>query len=543
MCKNKRTVSLKDAKGHQDDHELWSRRGFLNSLGMSAGGGVLFGGFSLSTVATQALAPILSSLEVEDRILVLIRLKGGNDGLNMIIPTFDYGTYQQGRPNIAIPQNQLLDLDNAFSIPNTMSELMPMWNDGKMKVINTVGYDNPNLSHFTSMDVWSSARREIESTDDKSGWLGRYLLDKNPNYLDELPEVPGAIKISSASSIAFYNSERIDLGVNFNTPERLLAVAESGFTYDTNNLPDECYYGDQVGFLRSIVNLTFNYAPQISEAYKSTDNNVSYENDELSRQLAIVARLIKGNLGTKLYMVTLDGFDTHENQNDRHPSLMRNISNAVSRFYQDLEASDLDNGVLTMAFSEFGRRIKENIGGTDHGTAAPVLMFGPSLNGNGILGDAPDLNDTDVDGNLKHSVDFRSIYATLLESWLCIDPTGVDSILGNVYERMPALGINCLNTSTSNEEVPLVEGIQHSTRPDGQGGTIISYSLDRPTLIDISVYSMLGQKIVNLYSGYQVQGQHEVRYQSRGFSSGSMPLVYNIVTKQKQYSGKFLVLN
>ncbi len=534
---NKRGTSLKDQKMHSHDHQTWSRRNFIQALGMATGGGMALGSFSVSAMASGSFLPLTGNGDVDERILVLIRLKGGNDGLNMIVPIFDYGTYQDARPTIRIPQNQLLSLNDKFAVPNTMQSIMPMWNEGQMKVVNTVGYDNHNLSHFSSSDIWNSADTDLQSNLDKSGWLGRYILDQNPDYLENLPDIPGAIKISSGSSIAYHNPDQIDLAVNFNTPDRLISIAESGLVYDTENLPDDCYYGEQVGFLRSIMNVTFNYAPQISDAYMSTSNSVAYSNNELSRQLAIVARLIKGNLGTRLYMVTLDGFDTHENQNNSHPVLMNNLARAVSEFYSDLAAGDKENDVLAMSYSEFGRRINENTGGTDHGTAAPVMLFGPALNENGFLGDDPDLSDTDNNGNLKHSIDFRQIYASILESWLCVDPSTVDAILGESYQRLD-LGFDCIGVST--HDIPLVQGVKHLARPNGSGGTIIEYHLDRPGNIQVSVFSIMGQRLATLVNEYQQTGKHEALYQSHYHGISTMPLVYRIEVGGKLYSGKFI---
>jgi len=535
-----RAISLKDKDAHQEDHNNWNRRSFIKTLGLASGGGMAFGGYSISAMASGNFMPLFTNGANEDRVLVLIRLKGGNDGLNTIIPTFDYGTYRSARPNIAINQNNILPLNEAYGIPDSMQSIMPMWNEGQMKVINSVGYDNHNLSHFNSSDIWNSGNQNILSATDQSGWLGRYILDRNPDYLEDLPAIPGAIKISSGGNIAFQNQDQIDLAVSFNTPDRLLSIAETGFVYDTENLPDDCYYGEQVGFLRSLLNVSFAYAPQISKAYQATNNAVEYTaNNDLARQLSIVARLIKGNLGTKLYMVTLNGFDTHEDQNQKHPQLMRQLTEAVDQFYRDLQSEDLDSNVLSMTFSEFGRRIRENQGGTDHGTAAPIMLFGPALNGNGILGDDPNLTDTDPNGNLKHSVDFRSVYASILENWLCLDPVGVDSILGDSYERLDGLGINCTSTSTNN--VPIKQTVTHSIRPDGMGGMIIEYNTVRPADIEVAVYSILGQKIAQLSSAYQLPGKHEVTYVNRYAGISTMPLIYRISTQGKQYSGKFVV--
>lgn len=541
MCedhKNIRGVNLEDKSAHEKDHHEWSRRGFIKSLGLAGGAAIGFGGFSIQAMATGAAMPLLFN-RTQDRILVLIRLKGGNDGLNMIIPTFDYGTYQAARPSIAIDRSEIIQLNDSHGIPKTMESILPLWEDGQMKVINTVGYDDHNLSHFTSSDIWNSANPDFESTPNKSGWLGRYILENNPNYLDELPDTPGAIKISSGSNIAYQTGDEIDLAVNFNTPERLLSVAESGFVYDTENLPDDCYYGEQVGFLRSLLNVTFRYAPQISAAYKKGANKVEYQNNELSRQLATVARLIKGNLGTKLYMVTIDGFDTHENQSNDHPKLMQELSTAIRSFYDDLSTQNLGKKVLSMTFSEFGRRIKENDGGTDHGTAAPVMLFGPALNGNGFLGDAPDLENVDNNGNLKHSIDFRTIYASILEKWLCMSPGEVDHILGPGIDRIENLGFNCINTRIKDQD--FAKGMQHTTRSDQFGGTTIQYTLERATDVNVSIYAITGQKVATLFSGHQMHGTHEVIYRSSYNGIRSAPLVYRIVADGRQYSGKFIL--
>jgi len=548
MCKgnNERGVSLKNKERHQEDHNNWSRRGFLQTLGLASGGGLMMGGFSVNALASSSLIPMIANAGIDDRILVLIRLKGGNDGLNTIIPLFDYSKYSQERPSIGIPQSQILGLDNdgKFGIPNTMTGIKSLWDEGAMKVINSVGYEDHSLSHFSSTDIWNSGNQDYIGSEDQSGWLGRYILDQNPDYLENLPDVPGAIKISSGSAVAFHNPDQIDLAVNFNTPDRLLEIAETGFVYDTQNLPDDCYYGDQVGFLRSIMNVTFNYAPQISSAYTSGTNEVSYSNNELARQLAIVARLIKGNLGTRLYMVTLDGFDTHENQNNNHPNLMNTLSTAVQEFYADLTQGNKALDVLSMTFSEFGRRINENAGGTDHGTAAPVMMFGPALQGNGILGEDPDMNDVDNNGNLKYSVDFRSIYATILESWLCLDPVGVDMILGDSFDRIDGIGFDCMEVSTQ-DVTPITQGVTHLAKSDGMGGTIIEYTLDRPGPVELSIYSVMGQKVTTLINKeYKLRGTHQAHYSNRFYGASSAPLIYRIVTGQgKQYSGKFVVAN
>ncbi len=534
---NKTNTNVNDM--HEMDHHYWSRRNFIKTLGLTGGIGMAMGGFNIDAMAGIPML-LATSGGVNDRILVLVRLKGGNDGLNMIIPLFDYSKYKSKRPTIAIPQADIIKLDNdgAFGIPKTMNAIKKMWDDGQMKVINSVGYSDHNLSHFTSADIWNSANSAIETDSDKSGWLGRYILDQNPDFLNNLPTIPAAIKVSSGSNIAYQNSDRIDLAVNFNTPDRLIEVATKGFLFDTVNLPDNCYYGDQIGYLRAIMNVTYKYAAPIKEAYTKGQNQVTYSNNELSRQLAIVAKLIKGNLGTKLYMVTLEGFDTHENQNQDHPKLMNTLSASISEFYSDLAKTGKDKEVLSMTFSEFGRRISENNGGTDHGTAAPVMLFGPALNGNDILGKDPDLNNVDSNGNLKHGTDFRSIYATILEQWLCLDPMSVDNVLGDYYDRMDGLGFDCTSVDTKN--IVLDTKILHKARPDGIGGYHIEYELVKPGLITVEVYNIMGQKVATLVNEYQSAGKHSAQFNNYNTGLSMNVFVYRIKAGNAGVSGKFI---
>jgi uncharacterized protein (DUF1501 family) len=536
--KNSSIFSQLNDSSHDLEHSKWSRRNFLKDIGLASGIGLGLGGFDISALAASPFAAPPGG--INDRILVLIRLKGGNDGLNMIIPMYDYSTYKSSRPTIGVAQNDiiLLDPNGKFGIPKSMSSLKSMWDKGSMKVVNSVGYDDHNLSHFTSSDIWNSGKQNIENSSDKSGWLGRYLLDRKPDYLTNLPEVPGAIKISSGSSITYQTSDRIDLAINFNTPDKLIEVAQKGFVFDTTNLPDDCTYGDQIGFLRSILNITYKYAPNISNAYAAGINSIAYSNNELSRQLAIVARLIKGNLGTKLYMVTLDGFDTHENQNTTHPKLMNDVANAVSEFYSDLAIGQRDKDVLSMTYSEFGRRVRENDGGTDHGTAAPVMFFGPSLEGNDIIGADPDLKNLDSTGNLKHDIDFRSLYASLLESWMCIDATSVDSILGNTYERIPNLGFDCTTVPTQDN---YAQRITHHVRMNGDGSHTIHYEISRPGPVSVEIFTIMGQRVVTLVNEYQSEGAHTCLFINQHLGLSAAMYIYRISSGKSVVSGKMMV--
>ncbi len=539
MCDNKNHTiqkgeSLEHGEQHTKHHNAWSRRSFLSSLGVVGGSTFALGGLPISSLGLSPLTFASgATAENNGRILVMIRLKGGNDGLNTIIPTFNYGAYSANRPQLALPQNELIALDNAFAMHGSMNALSSMWNDGKMKVVNNVGYPDHNLSHFESIDIWSSGNQDMSSL--RSGWLGRYYIDCFPDYQENPPLIPPAVKIGGPESILYYDENQVDLAINVANADELAAIADSGVLYETDNILDPCYYGEQLEFLRTMANSTFRYAEVISSAYEAGSNALDYSTS-LGRQLSVVARMIKGNLGTQLYMVTLDGFDTHVNQPNQHANLLNNLSEAVNTFYADLEIDNMDSKVLTMTFSEFGRRVQQNASnGTDHGTVAPVLLFGPGLNGSDMVGDNPDLEDLDNAGNMKFTTDFRSIYSSVLEYWLCAPSDNVDMILGDVYDRID-LGFDCNPISSTYR--PVTQSLGH--RAYQQGGKLaIEVTLDRPDNLRIDLYTYLGQQIQTLHSGYVQSGVNTFYANVGGLET--IPLVYRISNGKEHVSGKTVI--
>lgn len=526
--------ALEHGAAHSHDHQSWSRRTFMKNLGIAGSVSMLLGRTPLTALSASPLGMALNTTE-SDNILVLIRFKGGNDGLNMIVPIFDYGTYKNYRPTIAIPEDQLINLNDSFGMPNTMASVQNMWESGGMKVVNSVGYEDQNLSHFRSTDIWSSA--SDATTLDSSGWLGRLVDRQFPDYVSNPPESPQAIQIGSTGTLTFNNQEGVNMGVFVNDPEELFEIAQNGELYNAVDVP-ECYYGEQLSFVRTVANSTFRYAEIIASAYDEGSNAVEY-GPNLGEQLALVARLIKGGLGTKLYMVTLDGFDTHANQNSSHPNLMYNLTTSVNAFYEDLAASGIAHRVLSMTFSEFGRRIEQNAsGGTDHGAAAPMILFGEGLNGNGFVGAAPDLQNLDQVGNLHYDLDFRQIYSTVLENWLCIDPNLVDEVLGRSFERLPELGLTCQTpTSTLDQQASL---LNHRALYD-QGRVVIEYTLPESMPVKVQIFDVLGRPVETLFEGYQMSGTHRHNFQTWGNRLTSGIYVYHITAGRRAYSNKIRV--
>lgn len=496
---------------HNKEHSQWDRRGFLKVLGIAGAGSISLGNSHLSVINSNFVSNALGSA-ISDRVLVMIRLKGGNDGLNTIIPVYDFDNYVSKRPSIHIPKNNLVKLNDDFSIPNHMNYLANFWQEGMMKVVHGVGYENQNLSHFTSSDIWATGTRN--KAEMSTGWLGRFYDEKYFDFTTNPPEKPVAIQIGSNSNMIFKGDQR-SYAFAVANERRLEKVAERGEFFSTANLPD-CTHGDQIEFLRRVSNTTYDYAEVISEAFNSSSDSESYTDTNLDKQLRLVARLIKGGLGSKIYMVSLGGFDTHGNQPETHQSLLTQLSDSINTFYNDLNYDGFDSKVLTMTFSEFGRRVRENGSeGTDHGSSAPVMLFGPALRGSGFIGEHPSLSNLDKRGNMQYSVDFRSIYQTILTNWLCGDSNYINNaMLGENYDLL-GLGFACDDkemvdyNSLLNYHYPLYS--KSNRKVD------LNLRLKQDHNLSINIFDILGRHVSNVYNGKLNRGEHSFNLSENQF--------------------------
>lgn len=376
----------------------------------------------------------------EDHVLVVVQLSGGNDGLNMVVP-YGFDEYYRVRPGIGIPEDAALKLSgssNARGIglhPN-LAGLKNLYDEGMATVVQGVGYPNPNRSHFASMDIWQTA--DESGTGD--GWIGRYFDAQCCGYgkgesgapdgsLDgQTPGIaigrtaPLAMEGRRIKPVAF---ETADLfrwtgeDVHKSLKDPYASITKRGVTADADE-------GSNAAFLMRTA-LDAQVSSDMIRKAVSQKPLVEYPNSRLSPQLSMIASMIRAGLKTRVYYATLGGFDTHAGQggvNGSHANLMRQLGDAVGAFYRDLQAQGNDGRVLTMTFSEFGRRVGQNAsGGTDHGTAAPMMLFGPMVNA-GVVGSHPSLNDLDQ-GDLKYKIDFRTVYAGILEQWLAADSRAV----------------------------------------------------------------------------------------------------------------------
>ncbi|PHI18790.1 hypothetical protein CEQ90_16175 [Lewinellaceae bacterium SD302] len=501
-------TTLANPKAHQLDHDRHGRRDFLRSLGLIGAGGLMLNKLPVTAAAgSTSLANALTNAD-SDRILVMIRLNGGNDGLNTIIPLYDFSTYQAIRPDIRIPEAETWALNGALGVTNNLSALQPMWNDGKMKVVNNIGYPAQNLSHFRSSDIWATSSDSDVVIE--SGWLGRMIEDEFPDFLTNPPTEPPAIQIGGTSNLVFNNSNNFNYAISTNNPEQLYQIAQTGQLYDVNDVPD-CTHGEQLSYLRAVANTTFSYAGRLAEAFDegANSNEADYMSDRLGDQLALIARLIKGGLGTRLYMVELDGFDTHANQPDWHAYLMQSLGQNTSAFFTDLETGGHGERTLAMTFSEFGRRPEQNGSmGTDHGAAAPMMLFGAGLNGNGILGGLPNLQNLDQAGNMIYSTDFRSVYATIMDYWLCLGGETTNQLLGGDFDRLEAMGLFCSPTSTTERgRIADIGLLAHLN----QGELVLKYNLPTTGNVVIRTHDALGRIVATPFNGNQFRGEQEMR--------------------------------
>ena len=294
MKNNKQHIhSAKEA--HDQEHEEWSRRSFLQTLGIGAAGSIFLGGNYISAAAFQPMMTALNKAD-NDRVLVLIRFAGGNDGLNTIVPLNYYDTYAQNRPNIYHRENTLISLSDEYAMPNFMQPLESMWGDGKMKVVHGMGYESQSSSHFAGNDIYATANVDRVENLETKGWLGNFFNDQYDDFLTNPPERPLAIQIGSSSNLIF-NYDELQYAYLVANPDQLESIAQTGLQFSIDNINTQCKSGEQLEFLRSSANNTYKYAGAIHEAYISSTNVVEYDTDNgLADQLSLVARMIKGCL-------------------------------------------------------------------------------------------------------------------------------------------------------------------------------------------------------------------------------------------------------
>ena len=430
------------------------RRNFLRLSGPLAFSPFVLNGIPYKTFATPGMLAAFDCEGIGDRVLVMVQMAGGNDGVNTVIPIEQYDTYANLRPNIAIPQPNpnsgipgYIELDTTLALEDQvglhpgMQAVKDLYDQGKVNVIQAVSYDLQNRSHFKSTDLYMTGGDGTpENFNFSTGWMGRYLdhqypgLAGNPNEV--MPDPLGIQVGNPKPSLGFHTEGEHSTGINLTgqNPEGFYdLISEIGGAPLTEFPSSE--YGTELEYIMNIENSTSNYAERISTVFEQGTNVGAYPNSYLANQLKTVARLIDGGSKTKIYLVNIGGFDTHVNQTDAanptigaHSNLMTQLSEAIKAFQDDLNGLGHEDKVLTVTFSEFGRKPIENGNiGTDHGTLAPMFVFGSALNA-GITGTNVNLSDlagSNQDQLQNHQYDYRQVFTTLLQDWLGADDEAI----------------------------------------------------------------------------------------------------------------------
>lgn len=464
------------------------RRSFLKHLG-SAGillPGVL-GSRSLTAFAqTMGHSPFFRPAGGQENVIVVLRLSGGNDGINTVVPYHNESYYKartQGGADVSVRPEQVLPIagSSTLGFNANFGKMAQLYQEGKVAVVQNVGYPNQDLSHFRSTDVWLTAYDPDRF--EAAGWYARYLESRYPEYPELLPSDPYAIELGTTLGLSLLG-KRHDMGVAL---------------FDLSYIPDlpgpaeeEILSRDkEESYLRQLQRQVNIFAGSILSAQNSVPANMVRPTDTtLGRDLGTVARLIAGGLRTQMYVVNIDGFDTHHNHVSRHNWMLGHLGECLYRFQRDLEAFGIDHRVTTMTISEFGRRIPTVGNGTEHGAAAPMFVIGSRVQG-GIIGHDPDIDDLMADGSLKMEHDFRQVYASVLGQWLGASDREIGAALPRRFAQLPlfrsggassvadasaaaafTLGQNAPNPAAGSTTIPF-DGI-----PAGTSAMLALYTLD-----------------------------------------------------------------
>lgn len=382
------------------------RRDFLKNAAFAAAGTFFVPAFMKPF---EALA--LDELSLYKN-LVVVQLSGGNDGLNTVVP-FGNDIYYQMRKGIAIPQDEVIRLNDMQGLNPNLNCLRELYDQGWMSIINDVGYPNPDRSHFRSMDIWQTASDANQYL--STGWIGRYL-DSNCETC-KFPYT--AIEVDDSLSLAMKGAGK--KGIALKDPATLFRNTNEPFFREMINSDKEHLDEDNLGYLYKTMIETSSSASYIQNTSKLYHPAYTYPATAFSNQLKTVANFICSGLKTRVYYVSLSGFDTHVNQNNQQGRLLQQYAEGMNAFIKDLKQNNKLDDTLVISFSEFGRRVAQNASnGTDHGTANNMFLFGGKLKKQGIYNPAPDLANLD-NGDLKYQIDFREVYGTILDKWLDVN--------------------------------------------------------------------------------------------------------------------------
>lgn len=474
------------------------RRSFIRHVSHSLAAPGILGTMGFRMPNSKTLGDLLRMAADTDHVLVMIYLEGGNDGLNTLIPLDQLSALNVVRPHVILPENRLLGLGNTdVALHPALSGLKSLYGEGRLKVIQNVGYPDQNYSHFRSTDIWMSGSDANVLVN--SGWSGRFLGDQFPGYPNDYPNEeftdPLSVELGYGSSLLFQGVES-SMSMVINDPEFFYELVDN----EDREVPDTLA-GDKLQFIRIIEKQSQQYGKVVQNAASKVTSQVDFPETGLAQQLKIVSRLIAGGLRTPLYLVRLGGFDTHDAQVEasdhttgEHASLLTELNDAIMAFMSDLERQGTEDRVVGMTFSEFGRRIVSNASlGTDHGAAAPMFFFGNAVK-RGVIGSNPVISpDMNYEDNLEMEVDFRQVYSSILQQWLGADASAAQSALFKDYEQVEIIGHTVLSNQVAQKELMVYPNPLHDesmVRLEGVNQQV-----------EVSVMDSQGKQLQILYQG------------------------------------------
>ncbi len=549
------------------------RREFLRAMPAFAAPFAL-GGIPMTALGKENFLTQIAASATNDKVIVLIQLHGGNDGLNTLIPIEQYTNYYNMRPNIAISDKgnrKFINLDSTLSKNNQiglhpdMTGIKALYDQGKVSIVQSVSYQDLNMSHFRSRDIWHTGSDVNQYLG--SGWMGRYLDDTYPGYPKAYPSDtnpdPLAIELGRDVSLAFHNG-KLPMSISIDNPEQFFNLITEVRNSDLPPELKDTYYNFELDYISQMEQKSDQYAGRLKSVFDKGSNTSSIVypskypsiapkgalSNELAPQLRLIAKLLSGGCKTKVFLARITGFDNHEAQVEKtdsslgtHAALLFHISSAMKAFQDDLKGLGLENRVLTATFSEFGRRPKSNESyGTDHGTAAPMFLFGSCVKP-GVVGSAPDLSNLDGSGNLRQQYDYRQVFGTMLKDWFAAPDDVINSkVLFGKYNT-PNTHLALINQCNSlsveafrNERFRLFDCFPNPAK----SSSVIKYYINADAEVKLTLLDIHGRKVKDLVNQFQTAGEYAVDCNLEDITSGTY--IYKIEAGLLQNSKKMIVV-
>lgn len=514
------------------------RRDFIKTTGITTSA-VMLGGMQIAK-GVPMLNQFAKLANAEDRKLILIYLNGGNDGLNTVIPLDQYGNLYNARENILTAENLILKLRDDVGLHPALSGIKKLYDEGKIHLLQSVGYPEPNFSHFRSTDIWTSA-----SDSDKivpTGWLGRDLYLSHPDYPTGYPndQFKDPLSITYGPFVSpTCQGPSIGMGMAI-SPDREGKIDIYNINSGGIDTVPETPAGNEIEYIRQIINQTQLYSDSLEGAYEKGKNLLSSKWDEYTKdnkligQLQVTAKLIAGGSKTKIYVHTLGGFDTHANQIEtegsvegQHYSLLKMLSDSIEAFQDEMKLQNMEDSVVGMTFSEFGRRIISNASnGTDHGSAAPLFVFGSRVIP-GIQGENPNIPaSVTVEDNIPMQFDFRSIYASLLKDWFEVNDNDLKNIMLGEFQHLNIIKTSDLSVGETYNPKDFV------IYPNPMNGSGNLRFVTESANTRISIFNARAQEVKVIFDGQTISSTKEINFQTNGLTSGNYHIRLQTGNKQ-----------